>query len=59
MQPQASGCYLPQLITPTQLGLFVDSTPLGGAGVGEEVEGGAPGAGEGKAPLMSRRSHRC
>lgn len=49
MQPQAQGCYLPQLITPTQLGLFVDSTPSGGAGVREEVEGegGARGASEG------------
>lgn len=32
MLPQGLGCYFPGLITPTQLGLFVDSTPLGGAG---------------------------
>lgn len=43
---------------PTQLGLFVDSTPLGGAGVreGVEVEGGAPRASKRKAPLNGRGS---
>ena len=49
VQPRALGGYLPRLITPTQLGLFVDSTPLGGAGGREEVgvEGGASGASAG------------
>lgn len=52
------GCYLPWLITPPQLGLFVDSTPWGGAGVREQVEGegGAPRASERKAPVLGRSS---
>lgn len=50
VQPQALGCYLPWLINPTQLGWFVDSTPLGGAGgrKGVEVEGRALGPAEGR-----------
>lgn len=46
-----------QLITPTQLGWFVDSTPLGGAGAREGVqgEGGAPGPAERRPLLMGRR----
>lgn len=59
MQPQAWAVISPSLSPPhTQLGLFVDSTPLGGAGVreGVEVEGGAPRASKRKAPLNGRSS---
>ena len=58
VQPQSLGLLSPLAYHPTQLGLFVDSTPLGGARVREglEVEGGAPRASDGKAPLIGRRS---